>query len=198
MLMRFSLRGSLSRVVDEIESGKGRATPSRKEAEAARKARLKAPVSRKDQMKRERAARDELRAKQRDALKTGDEKYLPARERGPVRHFARDFVDRRRNIGELLIPFLFVILVFLFVAGATGNPEWTNYATTLVYPLVIIGVVVDVMRLSRSLRKELAARFEPEQTKGTVAYAILRSMQLRRMRLPKPQLKHGDPLKPRY
>ncbi len=49
--------------------------------------------------------------------------------------------------------------------------------------------------LSRSLRKELKARFEPDETKGTVAYAILRSMQLRRMRLPKPQLKHGDPMK---
>lgn len=198
MLMLFSLRGSVSRVVDEIESGKGRATPSRKEAEAARKARLKAPVSRKDQIKRERAAREELRAKQREALKSGDEKYLPARERGPVRGFARDFVDRRRNIGELLIPFLFVILVFLFVAGASGHPEWTNYATTIVYPLVILGVVVDVIRLSRSLRKELKARFEPDETKGTVAYAILRSMQLRRMRLPKPQLKHGDPMKAKY
>ena len=89
--------------------------------------------------------------KQREALKTGDEKYLPARERGPVRGFARDFVDRRRNVGELLIPFLFVILVFLFIAGASGHPEWTDYATTLVYPLIIIGVVADVIILSRSL-----------------------------------------------
>ncbi len=198
MLMRFSLRGSVSRVVDETEGRKGRATPSRKEAEAARKARLKAPVSRKDQVKRERAAREELRTKQREALKTGDEKFLPVRERGPVRGFARDFVDRRRNIGELLIPFLFVILVFLFIAGATGHSDWTNYATTLVYPIVILGVVIDVVVLSRTLRKQLNARFEPEETKGTIAYAILRSMQLRRMRLPKPQIKHGDPMRAKY
>ncbi len=193
-----SLRGSLSRVVDETEAGKGRATPSRKEAEAARKARLKAPVSRKDQVKRERAAREEIRTKQREAMKTGDEKYLPARERGPVRGFARDFVDRRRNIGELLIPFLFLILVFMFVAGAAGHSEWTNYATTLVYPIVILGVVTDVIVLSRTLRKQLKARFEPDETKGTIAYAILRSMQLRRMRLPKPQIKHGAPMKAKY
>lgn len=185
-------------MVDETEAGKGRATPSRKEAEAARKARLKAPVSRKDQAKRERAAREEIRTKQREAMKTGDEKYLPARERGPVRGFARDFVDRRRNIGELLIPFLFLILVFMFIAGATGHSEWTNYATTLVYPIVILGVVTDVIVLSRTLRKQLKARFQPEETKGTVAYAILRSMQLRRMRLPKPQIKHGAPMKARY
>ncbi|MEO6605623.1 MAG: DUF3043 domain-containing protein [Aeromicrobium sp.] len=184
-------------MVDETEAGKGRATPSRKDAEAARKARLKAPVSRKDQAKRERAARDELRLKQRDALKTGDERYLPARERGPVRHFARDFVDRRRNVGELLIPFLFVVLVLLFVFGAI-NPDLVGYLTTFVYPLVIIGVVVDFFVLRRSLRRELKERFEPDETKGTIAYATLRSMQLRRMRLPKPQLKHGAPMKARY
>lgn len=197
MLMPSRLRGSLSRVVDETEPGKGRATPSRKEAEAARKARLKAPVSRKDQMKRERAAREELRLKQREALKTGDERYLPARERGPVRGFARDYVDRRRNVGELLIPFLFVILVLLFAFGAF-RPEWTNYLTTVVYPIIIIAVVVDVIALRRGLKRELKARFEPEETKGTLSYATLRGMQLRRMRLPKPQLKHGDPMKAKY
>ena len=196
--MTARVRGSVSRVVDETETGKGRATPSRKEAEAARKARLKAPVSRKDQVKRDREVRDALRAKQREALKTGDEKYLPARERGPVRHFARDFVDRRRNVGELLIPFLFAILVFLFIAGVSGHPEWTNYATAIVYPLIIMSVVVDVIVMTRSLRKELKTRFEPDETRGTMAYAVMRSMQLRRMRLPKPQMKHGDPMKARY
>ncbi len=196
--MRSTLRGSVSRVVDETEGRKGRATPSRKEAEAARKARLKKPVSRKDQAKRERAAREAVRAKQREALKTGDDRYLPAREQGPVRHFARDYVDRRRNVAEYLIPFLFVILVFLFVSAAAGHPEWSNYATALVYPVVILGVVVDETILVRSLRKQLKARFEPDETNGTSFYAILRSSQLRRMRLPKPQLKHGDPMKAKY
>jgi len=196
--MPSSVRGSVSRVVDETDGRKGRATPSRKEAEAARKARLKAPVSRKDQAKRERAAREVLRAKQREALKTGDDRYLPAREQGPVRHFARDFVDRRRNIAEYLIPFLFLIIVAGFVAGLTGNGQWAGAATLLLYPLIIIGVVVDETILVRSLRKQLKARFSPDETRGTSAYAVLRSAQLRRMRLPKPQLKHGDPMKDRY
>ncbi len=185
-------------MVDETEGRKGRATPSRKEAEAARKARLKKPVSRKDQAKRERAKRDEFRAKQREAIKSGDDRYLPAREQGPVRHFARDFVDRRRNVAEYLIPFLFVILIFLFVAGVSGHPEWTNFATAVFYPVIIIGVVVDEVRLVRSLRKALKARFSPEEAKGTSAYAVLRSSQLRRMRIPKPQLNHGDPMRDRY
>ena len=198
MLMLATLRGSVSRVVDETDGRKGRATPSRKEAEAARKARLKTPVSRKDQAKRARESRDAMRSKQREAIKTGDDRYLPAREQGPVRHFARDFVDRRRNIAEYLIPFLFVILLFLFVAGVSGHPEWSAYATAFIYPLIIIGVVVNEFILVRSLKRELKARFKPEETTGTTFYAILRSSQLRRMRIPKPQLKHGDSVKDRY
>ena len=91
-------------MVDETEAGKGRRTPTRKEAEAARKKQMKVPVTRKEQAKRERAAREELRLKQREALKTGDEKYLPVRERGPVRKFCRDYVDRRWNFARIPAP----------------------------------------------------------------------------------------------
>ena len=181
----------------DTPTGKGHATPTRKEKEAARKR----PLVSSDRAAARKQARTQMqlqRDKARIGLANGDEKYLPARERGPVRHFARDFVDRRRNVGELLIPFLFAILVFLFIAGVSGHPEWTNYATAIVYPLIIMSVVVDVIVMTRSLRKELKTRFEPDETRGTMAYAVMRSMQLRRMRLPKPQMKHGDPMKARY
>jgi Flp pilus assembly protein TadB len=187
----------VARVVDETEAGKGRATPSRKEAEAARKQRLKTPTSRKDQAKREREMRDSMRTRQREALKTGEEKFLPARERGPVRRFARDYVDRRRNVAEFLLIFLVVVLVFGFFASATGQP-WAAYIATLAYPLIIVLVIVDEFLLLRGLRRELKARFSPDETGGTSGYAILRTMQLRRMRLPKPQIKRGAPLRDRY
>ena len=58
-------------------------TPSRKEAEAARKRAMKTPMTRKEQMKREREARAQIRERQQAALKSGDEKYLPLRDRGP-------------------------------------------------------------------------------------------------------------------
>jgi hypothetical protein len=184
-------------VVDETEAGKGRATPSRKEAEAARKARLKTPSSRKDQAKRDREARDSIRTKQREALKTGDERFLPARERGSVRRFARDYVDRRRNVAEYLLIFLVVILVMGFAASGTGD-AWVGTATALSYPLIIVLVIVDEFLLVRGLRRELKARFSPDETGGTVGYAVLRTMQLRRMRLPKPQIERGAPLRDRY
>ena len=44
----------------EIPASKGHATPSRKDAEAARKKALKPPVNRKEQLKRDREARKRI------------------------------------------------------------------------------------------------------------------------------------------
>jgi hypothetical protein len=183
----------VSRVVDETEAGKGRPTPSRKEAEAARKKQMKVPLSRKDLAKRERAAREEIRLKQRDALKSGDERYLPARDQGPVRRFTRDFVDRRYNFAEYLLPFLVVLLLLFIVAGSIST-QAEQLITVTVYPFVIIGTILDEIVLVRGLKKELRARFGDDAVKGQTTYAVLRSTQLRRFRLPKPMVKRGEKL----
>lgn len=183
-------------MVDETEAGKGRATPSRKEAEAARKKQMKTPTSRKDQAKRDRAAREAVRSKQREALKTGDERYLPAREQGPVRRFCRDYVDRRYNFAEFLLPFLIVLLVLFAFAG--GNGELTKVLSAFIYPFVILGTVLDEVVMVRGLKKALRARFGDDAVKGTTTYAVLRSTQLRRFRLPKPQVKRGQVLDATY
>ena len=75
--------------------GKGRPTPTRKEAEAAAKARAKVPRTRKEQAAAARLARSDSSTKMRQAMKTGEEKYLPARDRCPVKRFIRDMVDSR-------------------------------------------------------------------------------------------------------
>jgi hypothetical protein len=186
----------VSRVVDETEAGKGRRTPTRKEAEEARKKQMKVPMTRKEQAKRERASREDLRLKQREALKTGDEKYLPARERGPVRKFCRDYDDRRWNVAEFLLPFLLVAFVVM-IAGSS-NANVSAILTAIVYPVMIFGTVIDEFILVRGLRKQLKQRFSSDETGGAVAYTVLRSTQLRRFRLPKPQLKRGAPLATRY
>jgi hypothetical protein len=181
----------VARVVDETDPRKGRPTPSRKEAEAARKKQMKVPMTRKEQARRERVAREDIRLKQRDALKTGNDKYLPARERGPVRKFCRDYVDRRWNFAEFLLIFLVFILVISFVGS---DAQWGVAATFVLYPFVIIGTVVDEIILVRGLKKQLKARFPADETRGAVAYSVLRSTQLRRFRLPKPQVKRGAEL----
>ena len=40
--------------------------------------------------------------------------------------------------------------MFLFIAGVSGHPEWTNYATAIVYPLIIMSVVVAVLVMTRA------------------------------------------------
>ena len=186
-------------MVDETQTdpaaGKGRATPSRKQAEAARKQQMKAPVSRKDQRKREVAAREELRLKQRDALKNGDERYLPARDRGPLRRFTRDFVDRRTNVAEFLLPFLVAILVMTFLSGLSSA---IGIAVTFVWSFMIVGTIFDEILLVRGLRKQLRLRFPGESYRGLISYAVLRSTQLRRFRLPKPQVARGAELSEHY
>ncbi|NRQ51049.1 DUF3043 domain-containing protein [Aeromicrobium stalagmiti] len=184
-------------MADETETGKGRATPSRKEAEAARKKQMKTPMTRKEQRKRDMAVREELRVKQREALKNGDERYLPAREQGPVRRFCRDYVDRRYNFAEYLLPFLIVLLILFAVAGSISDSA-TTILTAAVYPFVIFGTILDEIVLVRGLKKQLRARFGDDAVKGSIVYSVLRSTQLRRFRLPKVQVKRGETLGTNY
>lgn len=175
-------------------AGKGRATPSRKEAEAARKKQMKTPTSRKDQVRKQREQRDAARAKTRDAMRTGgDDRYLPLREQGPVRRFCRDFVDHRFNLAEFLLPILVLILVFSFI-----NRPWAQYVVVVLWSGTILATIVDEVVLVRRLRKELAMRFQPDEIRGAVPYSVLRTSQIRRFRMPKPQVKRGEKLKDRY
>ncbi|MEO6471129.1 MAG: DUF3043 domain-containing protein [Aeromicrobium sp.] len=174
--------------------GKGHPTPSRKEAEAARKKQMKTPVTRKEQQQKQRVARDAARARSREAMKTGEnDRYLPPREQGPARRFCRDFVDHRFNMAEVLLPILVVILLFSFV-----NRPWASLTVLLLWTGTILATVVDEVRMVRALRKELNTRFEPADTRGCVPYAVLRTSQLRRFRMPKAQVKRGETLKDRY
>ncbi len=166
---------------------KGRPTPSRKEAEAARKQRLKPTRNKKELARRERQRRVSERAKVREALVTGDEKHLPARDRGPVRAFVRDLVDSRRNVAEYLLPALVVILALSFI------PALIQLQLTL-WLATIVGTTVDTIWLGYRLRRELRQRFPKPETKGALAYGLLRSSQLRRLRLPKPRVTRGQPL----
>lgn len=175
-------------------ASKGRATPSRREAEQARKRQMKTPMTRKEQTKRDRKARNDLRSKQQQAMRTGDEKFLPARERGPVRRFLRDYVDRRWNIAEFLLPIL-VLILLLSLVGQT----WAVTAVSSLWAFTIVAVVLDTLLLLRGVKKQLAERgFDAADARGARFYALLRSTQLRRFRLPKPQVARGEVLSGTY
>ncbi len=171
-------------------SRKGRPTPSRREAEAARKAQMKRPLSRKEQSQRQRAARAEIRRKQQEAMNAGDGKYLPARDQGPVKRFVRDYVDSRWNVGEFLLP----ILVLILALSVTDQP-WTPRVANSLWAATILTVAFDTWMLLRGVKRQVVERFGAEHLKGVRFYALLRSTQLRRLRLPKPQVKRGAQLR---
>ena len=173
--------------------GKGRPTPSRKEAEAAAKARAKAPRTRKEIAAAERLKRAESSQKIRAAMKSGDERYFLARDKGPVRRFIRDFVDVRFSFIELMIPLLIVAMVL----GYTGNRSMLIVSNFLLMGTLVL-IIIDSVILRFRLRRELTRRFPDEPLKGTTYYALVRSMQMKFMRMPKSRVKVGEKLPETY
>lgn len=189
-------RKSESVVVDDTTAkpdGKGRPTPSRKEAEAARMARVRTPRTRKEQAAAARSSRFESSQKMREAMKTGDERYLPARDRGPLRRFTRDFVDSRFTLAELLLPLLVVTMVLGFV-GNTQLAVFGNFFMTL----LLVAVAANLIWLRFRLHRQVKRRFPDESRSGLTYYAIVRAVQMRFLRMPKPQVRIGQELPETY
>ncbi len=178
---------------DAKPGGKGRPTPSRREAEAAARARAKGAADKKAAAKLLRERRAEQNAKMREGMRRGDERYLPARDQGKVRKFVRDRVDSRLSMAEFLLPLLVIIMVLSY----SGNASLTRFGQSL-WLVTIVLVSLDTVLLLFRLRKELKQRFPDESPKGTSFYAILRAMQLRFLRMPKPTVKLGQRLPERY
>lgn len=169
------------------QAPKGRPTPKRSQAQSQRRSVANTSMTRKEAAKRQREERRSALERQRQALASGDERYLPARDKGPVRRFARDFIDSRFNIAEFFLPMAVVILVLSMVRV----PALQNISL-LLWLVVIVLIVLDSFVTGFRLKKQLAERFAGENKRGAVAYALMRSLQMRRLRLPKPQVKRGE------
>ncbi|MBF4160526.1 DUF3043 domain-containing protein [Nocardioides acrostichi] len=188
-----SASSAASSAVEGKAGGKGRPTPSRKEAEAAARARAKAPTTRKERMAAQGAGRASNREKVRQALRDGDERYLPTRDKGPVRRFVRDFVDSRFSFIDVIMPVLLVTMVLSY----SGNSQLAGIGSTVLLITVLL-VVIDMFTIRMRLRRALSTRFPDAETRGTTWYAVSRAMQMKFMRLPKAQVKIGQQLPERY
>ena len=172
---------------------KNRPTPSRREQETARKRPL-VPKDRKAAAGQSREASRLARAKQRAALLSGEESALPARDKGPVKRFIRDSVDARRNIGEFMLPVMVVVLALTFVPAIFKSAaSWaTLIVVTLVYALVVVGVL-DTFLMWRRTKANVVAKFGQAPPRGSAMYAVMRAFQMRRSRLPRPQVDRVGP-----
>ena len=181
------------------EGGKGRPTPSRRESEARnRRPLIGAPAApagatraaRQAARPARHAVAREERVKQRTAMASGDDRYLPARDKGPARRFARDYIDSRRNLGEYFLPIALISLVI----GIVNVPALRLFSLVLLYGFVLITAVSSYL-LRRSLQKQVDAKFGGRNVPGVAGagtYGMMRSLQFRRGRNPKPQVARGE------
>ena len=175
--------------------GKGRPTPRRKDQQAKNLH----PVVPKDRQaaKREaRAARDEAWKRQSQAMVTGEEKYLPAREKGPVKRYIRDFVDARFNLGEFFMPLVFVLLILSF-GFSRILPQYplVSFYTVLAMNGYLLLAIADAVWCWTRLRRRLNGKFGVERVKneGTIFFYIMsRCFMLRRWRRPAALVKRGQ------
>lgn len=179
---------------DSTPTGKGRPTPTRKEAEAARKQSLKVPS---DPKAAKRALRDrerQERAVQREALMRGDERALPARDRGPGKAFVRKWVDSRRLLSEYFIFIALAVLALSFIPSKVTQ-VLVFYGWVVMLAILVGETGFVVFRIRRALAKEFP---NPEDRKGCILYTVMRAIQIRRLRLPPPQVRPGGrPVKPK-
>ena len=174
-------------MTDATDNKKGRPTPKRKDAVAARKVSSLAPASTKEEKKRAKDAARAARIAARAAYMRGDENALPARDKGPVKKFVRNYVDSRKSIGEYFLPIIFVVLFLTLIP----SPIFQIGSIIIMYGVLLISVI-DGFFLSRKIKSAVAVKFPGTELKGIGMYGWLRSTQMRRMRTPKPQIKVGD------
>lgn len=167
-------------------AGKGRPTPSRKNAQAAN-ARPIVGSKDKELRKQQRQQQAEARDRARAGMMAGEERFLTTRDKGAQRRYVRDYVDARWSAGELLIP---VMVIFLIVALFPG---WVQvYGVFFVWAFLFFAVI-DAVFLGIRLKKKLAAKFgENNVQSGFRWYAAMRALQFRMLRVPKPQVKRGQ------
>jgi hypothetical protein len=168
------------------QQGKGAPTPTRREQEAARKRPL-VPTDRKEASRQSRVKTQEAREKARVGMAAGDDRYLTVRDRGPQRRYVRDYVDARFNIGEFLIPVMLLVIILSFLPGA-----FQVYGLLALWAFFAIAVI-DCFILGFLIRRKLGEKFGASKVeKGVRWYAAMRALQLRVIRLPKPQVKRGQ------
>ncbi|WP_427017961.1 DUF3043 domain-containing protein [Pseudarthrobacter sp. P1] len=169
------------------QAGKGVPTPSRKAQEAARKRPL-VPNDRAAAKEAERDARREEQARMRRALDTGEERFLPLRDKGPQKRFARDFVDSRFSLGEYVMFAALAIVVLSLVVPPTADTQIIVFGA---FWVMVVAVAIDSVFLSRRLKRRIIEKFGAPEP-GVVWYGTMRSLQFRKLRLPKPMVKRGE------
>jgi hypothetical protein len=157
------------------------------EARARRKSLAGAKLSREERREQSSVRRAEM-ADRRERMMAGDERYLLTRDKGPVRRYVRDVVDARRNVLGLFMPSALALLFIMFAV-----PQLQLYISPAMLVLMAL-MMLDGLILGRKVTRRVDEKF-PDNTESRFKlglYAASRASQMRRMRAPRPQVKHGS------
>lgn len=167
-------------------AGKGRPTPTRAEREAANRRPLVPDT--KEERKRAKAQLRERQDRARVGMANGEERYLPQRDRGPQRRWVRDYTDAGWHLGEAVMPAL--ILVLVITMFLPYDFQFYGMLGLWVFVLFVIG---DMIILAQLVKRKAGAKFGQDRLEKRLGwYAAMRSVQMRFMRLPKPQVRRGQ------
>ncbi|MFC4007752.1 DUF3043 domain-containing protein [Nonomuraea purpurea] len=186
-------------VDDPKPQGKGRPTPKRRDAEGRRRQPVSAPKDRKEAYRQMRAKQAAERDKARQGMLAGDERYFPARDKGPARKFARDWVDSRRLPSQYFLPFSLLILLATWVPWPMAiRAQILAYVITIGWPIMMIGVLFTSVYVSWKVKKLVGEKMPGESVRGVGFYAAMRALQIRKLRFPPPLVQvGGKPVPPK-
>lgn len=154
-------------------------TPSRKEAEAARRERLHPSLTPAQQRKADRQAQQ--LARQRE---------YAANDSEPARVLMRDFIDSRKGFSQWSMPALMISLA-LSLGLVYVNTDLATISAFIPY-VVIFAIIGDLFFMWAGYKKLHAKRLPRLPLKGLLAYGINRSINFRRFRVPAARVKPGD------
>jgi hypothetical protein len=185
-----------------VTAPKGRPTPKRNESTKRRGPVAPAPATASEARKRRKELRNTMTKEERQAEKlqrraamgqrrermmAGEEAYLLPRDQGPIRRYARDIVDSRRNVLGLFMPSALVLLFVMLVLPRIQ---------VLISPamlLLMLVMAIDALFLARKVNRAVDAKFpDNAETHFKLGmYAASRASQMRRMRAPRPTVSPG-------
>jgi Protein of unknown function (DUF3043) len=168
--------------------GKGKATPKRTDG---RRKPEPPPTNRREKYKRMKVKQKAERAEAMAGMRAGDERFLMPRDRGPEKALTRDVVDSRRTVGTWFFGMAFIVLL----GTTTGNPTFVLYAQLLWF-LIGVATIVDTVLICRKVTRLIRERLPKSEIKARSLYfyAFMRGITFRRLRMPQPRKKIGEPV----
>ncbi|MEE2854889.1 MAG: DUF3043 domain-containing protein [Actinomycetota bacterium] len=200
------LAGASGAARDAQRTGpKGRPTPKRNEARRnakkgpiapapmtasearARRKSLAGPKLSREERRADKAAGRARMSERRERMMAGEEGYLLPRDQGPIRRYVRDVVDSRRNLLGLFMPSTLFLMFIMF--GVPQLQLWISPAMLVLMAVMSVDGLILGRKVSRLVDTKFPSNTESRWKLGL--YAAGRASQMRRMRTPRAQVKHG-------